>query len=366
MSTNFQSQVLIKITSIPKGTPENAKIFMANSSNNWNPNDPQFELKKDSSGNYTLHVPENKGTLEYKFTQGNWETAEGDKNGNKLENRKLIFSANPQTIENKILSWEHTAIKQNTASENVKVLSENFYIPQLKTTRKIWIYLPPYYSTSKKKYPVIYMQDAQNLFNDATSFSGEWKVDEILNQLFAEGNQGAIVVGIENGGAERLNEYSPWKNDKYGGGKGDDYTGFLAKTLKPFIDNSYRTLPQAKNTALIGSSMGGLISFYAGLKYPEKFGKLGVFSPSFWFDFKDLNLFVSENSKKLKNTKFYFLGGTKESEDMVSDIQKIIPILIQKGVPEKNIKTKFDEDGTHSESYWSREFGAAYLWLFKK
>ncbi len=366
MSIGFKSQVLLKITSLPKETPENAKIFMANSLNNWNPNDPNFELKKDNSGNYTIQLPKNEGTIEYKFTQGNWETAEGDENGNRLDNRKIIFTNEPQIIENKILSWEYITPKTNTASVNVKFLSENFSIPQLNTTRRIWIYLPPNYATSTKKYPVIYMQDAQNLFNDATSFSGEWKIDETLNQLFAEGNPDAIVVGIENGGAERLNEYSPWKNDKYGGGKGDAYTEFLAKTLKPFIDKNYRTLPQAKNTALIGSSMGGLISFYAGLKYPEKFGKLGIFSPSFWFDFKDLNFFVNKNSKKLKHTKFYFLAGKKESENMVSDIEKVIPVLIKKGVPKENIKTKFDEDGTHSESYWSREFGAAYLWLFKK
>lgn len=178
IGTNYQSQVLLRITSIPKGTPENTPIFMANSLNNWNPNDPQFKLKKDSSGNYTLQIPESEGTLEYKFTQGNWETAEGDENGNKLENRKIIFNENPQTIENQILSWEHVAVKQNTASDNVKILSENFSIPQLKTNRRIWIYLPPDYSTSKKKHPVIYMQDAQNLFDDATSFSGEWKIDE--------------------------------------------------------------------------------------------------------------------------------------------------------------------------------------------
>ena len=112
--------------------------------------------------------------------------------------------------------------------------------------------------------------------------------------------------------------------------------------------------------------MGGLISFYAGLKYPDQFGKLGIFSPSFWFNFKDLNFYLNKNVKKLKSTQFYFLSGTKESEDMVSDIQKIIPILLKKGVPATNIRTKFDEDGTHSETYWSREFGAAYLWLFQK
>jgi alpha-glucosidase len=110
--------------------------------------------------------------------------------------------------------------------------------------------------------------------------------------------------------------------------------------------------------------MGGLISFYAGLKYPDKFGKLGIFSPSLWFDFKDLNFFLNKNVKNLKSSKFYFLSGTKESEDMVSDIQKVTPILLKKGVPATNIKTKFDEDGSHSEAYWSREFGAAYLWLF--
>ena len=366
MSLNFQSQVLLKIISVPNDTHEDAKIFMANSTNNWNPNDPNFELKKDNSGNYTIEIQKKEGTLEYKFTQGNWETAEGDENGNKLENRKLNFSNDQQTIENQILSWEKTAVKKNTASDNVKVLSENFSIPQLNTTRKIWIYFPPDYSNSNKRYPVIYMQDAQNLFNEATSFSGEWKVDETLNQLFKDGKPTAIVVGIENGGAERIDEYSPWKNEKYGGGKGDAYTEFLAKTLKPYIDKTYRTLPQAKNTALIGSSMGGLISFYAGLKYPDQFGKLGIFSPSFWFDFKDLNFFLNKNVKKLKSTQFYFLSGTKESEDMVSDIQKIIPILLKKGVPKTNIRTKFDEDGTHSETYWSREFGAAYLWLFQK
>ena len=366
ISTGCNSQVFIKITLLPKDTPENARIFMAGSLNKWNPGDPDFELKKDNSGNFTIQIPKNAGTVEYKFTQGNWETAEGDENGNKLDNRKLVIGETAQTIENQILSWEETIDKKNTASDNVRVLSENFSIPQLKTTRKIWIYLPLDYSTSNKKYPVIYMQDAQNLFNDATSFSGEWKVDETLNQLFKDRKPTAIVVGIENGGAERIDEYSPWKNEKYGGGKGDAYTEFLAKTLKPYIDKTYRTLPQAKNTALIGSSMGGLISFYAGLKYPDKFGKLGIFSPSFWFNFKDLNFYLNKNVKKLKSTQFYFLSGTKESEDMVSDIQKIIPILLKKGVPATNIRTKFDEDGTHSETYWSREFGAAYLWLFQK
>ena len=363
---SIKSQVKITVTSVPENTDKQSKIFMASSMNSWNPNDSDFELKKDSVGNFSIEIPKGNGKVEYKFTQGNWETAETDLNGNAIENRSFTFNDKPQEIENQILSWAKPVEKQNTISGNVKILSENFTIPQLKTTRKIWIYLPPNYENSKKKYPVIYMEDGQNLFNEATSFSGEWKVDETMEAFSKNGILEAIVVGIDNGGSERLNEYSPWKNEKYGGGNGSLFTEFLVKTLKPYIDKRYRTLSQSKNTALIGSSMGGLISLYAGTKYPNIFGKLGIFSPAFWFAENDLKRFLNRNSSKLKNTKFYFLSGTKESEDMVSDIREIVEILEKKGVSKQNIQTKFDDYGTHSESYWAKEFPAAVKWLFGK
>lgn len=362
--SGVHSQVLLKISSIPSDTPGNARIFLASSLNRWNPNDPKFELKKDSVGNYSVEIPENSGKVEYKFTRGSWETAEGDENGNGRENRIFIFKGKSQNIDNQILSWEKTQPKRNTASVNVKLFSENFWIPQLKTTRRIWIYLPEDYSTTKKRYPVIYMEDGQNLFNESSSFSGEWKVDEAMDSLFVNGKRNAIIVGIENGGTERLNEYSAWNNPKYGGGKGDLFADFLAKTLKPHIDETYRTMPKAKNTGLIGSSMGGLISFYTGMKYPDQFGRLGVFSPSFWFSKKDLVSFVHKNPTKIRRTKFYFLAGKKESPEMISDVEEVIQLLIKKGVPEKNIHTKFDDYGTHSERYWSKEFPAAFSWLF--
>jgi len=358
----FQSQVKITVTSLPGNS--NAKIFMASSLNNWNPNDPNFELKKDLSGNYSIEIPEGNGKAEYKFTQGSWETAESDENGNAVANRNFSFSGNSQDIKNQISGWAKPVQKKNTASKNVKILSENFSIPQLNATRRIWIYLPPDYENSKKKYPVIYMEDGQNLFNEATSFSGEWKVDETLDGFSKSGKFKAIVVGIDNGGSERLNEYSPWKNEKYGGGKGEFFTEFLVKTLKPYIDKTYRTLPQPQNTAIIGSSMGGLISLYAGVKNPSVFGKIGIFSPAFWFAENDLKKFLNENSNQLKQTKFYFLAGSKESENMVSDINEVVEILKSKDIPEENIKTKFDEEGTHSENYWSKEFPAALIWLF--
>lgn len=364
MSEFALSQVTLKVVSLPANTEKNTRIFMASSLNNWNPGDEKFELKPDEKGIYSITLPKISEKVEYKLTRGSWETVEGDGNGNQISNRILSAEGKNQTENIRIASWQNQVVKQNTIQQNVKLLSDSFFIPQLTKTRRIWIYLPPNYTTSTKKFPVIYMHDAQNLFNDATSFSGEWGIDETLNQLFEEGKQDVIVVGIENGGESRLDEYSPWKNAKYGGGEGDQYTEFLVNTLKPYIDKHYRTLKQPKYTGLIGSSMGGLISLYAGVKYPNTFGKLGIFSPAFWFASKDLNYFIRKNNKKLSNSKFYFVAGKNEMDTMSSEISTVVENLKKEGVPAKNIKVKIDDYGTHTEGYWRGEFDDAYLWLF--
>lgn len=257
------------------------------------------------------------------------------------------------------------AQKRSTKSSSVHVLSDSFHIPQLNTHRKIWIYLPADYTTTNKRYPVIYMQDAQNLFDEATSFSQEWGVDETLDQQAAAGGEECIVIGIENSGTQRLNEYSPWRNAKYGGGLGEAYAAFLAETLKPFVDRHYRTKQQAKYTTVAGSSMGGLISLYTGLRYPEKFGNMGVFSPSLWFAKDDLKFFVNKNQRKLRNSRIYMVAGKNESQEMQSDIEDVTTLLLRKGVRSKNLKTKIDEDGKHNELYWRREFPAAAAWLLR-
>ena len=362
VSVQFSAQITLKVTEIPKDTPKNATIYVAGNFNGWNPN--STPLIADEKGNHTITFPEENGEIEYKFTRGSWDTAEGNASEKAIPNRNSTFTSKPQTIESKIISWVKTAEKASTAAKNVHLISDSFLIPELKRTRKIWIYLPPDYETGKKKYPVIYMQDGQNLFDNSTSFSGEWEIDETSNKLFSKGDSAAIVVGIDNGGNHRIDDYSPWKNPNYGGGEGDLYAGFLAKTLKPYIDKNYRTLQNAKNTALIGSSMGGLISFYTGLKYPEKFRKLGIFSPSFWFAEADLKSFIQKNSKNFKKTQILFLAGTKESENMTKDIDEVI-MLLKKKIPEANLKTQFDPHGKHSESYWAKEFPKAYRWLFR-
>ena len=253
--------------------------------------------------------------------------------------------------------------RKHTATENVKIISEKFEIPQLKTTRRIWIYLPKDYETSHKKYDVMYLQDAQNLFDDATSYAGEWQVDETLNKIFEKTGKSLIVVGIDNGGEKRIEELSPYKNAKYGGGNGDNYVKFIVENLKPFIDKNYRTKPQRKYTTIGGSSLGALISVYAAVKYPETFGKVLAFSSAFWFNAKELNEFISSSKVNLKQQKYYFIQGKHEDEDMEEQTNRVIENLKSKNVKPKNIFLKIDEDGKHNEMYWRREFEGAVLWL---
>lgn len=253
--------------------------------------------------------------------------------------------------------------KVSTKTANVSVLKKQFVIDGLNDiSHKIWLYLPPNYSTSTKKYDVIYMHDAQNLFDDATSFVGEWGVDETLNKLFKKTGKGFIVVGVENGGEKRIEEYTPWKNEKYGGGKGAIYVDFLKNTLKPFIDKNYRTNTKPENTAIIGSSLGGLISFYGGLKYPETFGKIGALSTSFWFS-DEVQNFATEKGNQ-KNTKLYFLVGDKEGESMVPDTKNMGKLLVDLGFPKENIQTKIVAGGKHTESFWKAEFLETITFLY--
>ena len=267
----------------------------------------------------------------------------------------------------KIISFkkEKTKIEEikSTKAANVSILKKEFVINSLNdVSHKVWLYLPPNYKTSKEKYDVIYMHDAQNLFDDATSFVGEWSVDETLNTLYKKTGKSFIVVGIENGGTHRIEEYTPWKNLKYGGGKGEIYINFLVHTLKPFIDKNYRTKPEVENTAIIGSSLGGLISFYGGLKYPDVFGKISALYTSFWFSNK-VNDFAKENGNQ-KNTKLYLLVGDKEGASMVPDTDNMAERLINIGFPSENIKTKIAPEGRHTESFWKAEFLEVITYLY--
>jgi predicted alpha/beta superfamily hydrolase len=300
-----------------------------------------------------------KKILPFRFFKGNWEQS-----SKKEKPFKYQVSAQTLLVQDAQLSWSRLTadISKSTATPNVSIIND-FFIPELRRNRRIWVYLPLDYKKTDKCYPVIYMHDGQNLFDRMTSYSGEWQVDETMNLLQAQGDFGAIVVGIDNGGINRLNEYSPWRNSNYGGGEGDLYLDFIVKTLKPYIDTNYRTLPERATTGMIGSSMGGLITMYAGLKYPDIFSKLGVFSPSFWFG---SNIFKLAREKlKMFDTKVYLMGGEKESATMVSSLRRMYDTLQAVGYTKEELHLAIRPDAMHSEWFWQREYPIAYKWLFE-
>ncbi|HYM95153.1 MAG TPA: alpha/beta hydrolase-fold protein, partial [Chitinophagaceae bacterium] len=305
------------------------------------------------------------GSYEYKIIRGGWDRMECKKEGAGIQNRQLILSSDTVITLN-IEGWsDHFPAKPklSTASKNVHIISAAFLIPQLKRLRRIWIYLPNSYNTSKKRYPVLYMHDGQNLFEDTTSYSGEWGVDECLDTM----KKKCIVVAIDNGGDKRLNEYCPYNfslkgiaaNYSSNKGEGNQYVDFLVKTLKPFIDKKYRTLQDKNHTFIAGSSMGGLISMYAVLKYPNVFGCAGIFSPAFWVGPK---IFTDIKSKGKKvNSKIYFYAGKQESESMVPDMLKAIEGMNK--ISHSKLRAIIRDDGRHNEQTWRREFPLFYQWI---
>ena len=361
-----QAQVTFKITAVPANTPATATLYIAGTFNSWNPGNPAHALTHNADGSYQITLPAATGTMEYKFTRGAWASVETNASNGSVPNRTYTFGSGPATVACQVLNWEDLAGgAPSTAAANVSVISTAFAMPQLGRTRRVWLYLPPgYTASSTRRYPVLYMQDGQNVFDAATSFAGEWGVDEALNLLASSGQDptGCIVVAVDNG-ANRLDEYSPWNNPQYGGGQGDLYVDFLVQTLKPYIDANYRTLPDRANTGIGGSSMGALIATYAALREPTVFGKVASFSPAYWFAYAPLAAYVHQHPAN-PNTRFYFVSGTTESSTMVPQMQALRDSLQRGGVPAANLNFNTRPDGQHAEWFWKREFPAGYSWLY--
>jgi predicted alpha/beta superfamily hydrolase len=355
---------------VPATTPADAPVYVAGSFNGWNPAAPAYRLRA-ADGAYTLTLPDEvRGPVSFKFTRGSWDAVEADSAGGGAPNRTFtVPGTGAATYTGAVSAWVNPATRAprpSTASRSVSVLDTAFAIPQLGRTRRVWIYLPPGYASSTDSFPVLYMHDGQNLFDAATSFAGEWGVDEALDSLRAAGDPGVIVVGVDNGDARRLDEYSPWRNARYGGGEGEAYADFLASTLKPFIDSHYRTRPERENTGVMGSSMGGLISLYAVLRHPEVFGRAGVFSPAFWFA---PEIYALPRAAAGPNARIYMITGEREGDTprvYADDHRRMVDTLAAAGFRPDDVYAGLRADGEHAEWFWRREFPAAYRWLFAR
>ena len=250
------------------------------------------------------------------------------------------------------------------------------YSPQLHNRRRLFVHLPPSYPAGDRRYPVVYMHDGQNLFDQALSYAGEWQVDETMLALAAEGIE-AIVVGVPNMGARRIDEYSPFRDTRLRkGGRGDWYVAFLADTVKPLIDRDFRTLPGREHAGVLGSSMGGLISLYALFRRPETFGFAGVMSPSLWFAREAIFPYVQH--APVHPGRVYLDIGTHEGADpraadrsphkyvsrYVGAARRMRDMLADKGyTPGLALRYREEEQAVHNEAAWARRLPDALRWL---
>lgn len=250
--------------------------------------------------------------------------------------------------------------RPHTAGPTVSAFLPPLRMPQSGFARRLRVYLPPDYASGAKRYPVIYMFDGQNLFDEATSYVGEWGVDEAMDALAREGFS-AIVVGIDHGGDMRFHELIPYWNVRFLPNLGEAFLDDVVLAIKPFIDANYRTLPDRGHTAIIGSSLGGLEADYAIRRHPQVFGRAGVFSPSYWVS--DDAFTQAARDALPADTRVYLYMGGREGGDSVQHVERMAQLL-RTHLPVDNVAVSIAAEAEHNERAWRAEFPVAVRWLF--
>ena len=356
------SKVRLELTTVTDD--RELPIYIFGDFNNWNAAEEQFRFKKISPNQYQLEVtiaPGSPAGFTYKYNRGSWEDVEMDRYGNEVSRR--ILPTNQPVIQDYVPRWKENGLFYNPSFLPEKVvISVEFEIPQLIKTRRIAALLPHDYHTSDHRYPVLYLQDGQNLYDEYAPF-GNWGVDKKMAVLAELGMGDLIIIAIDHAEEARIAEFTPSMKTRLGRGDGKKYARFLADTLKPYVDKAFRTLPNRENTGMGGSSMGALISIYAGLMYPEVYGKLMVFSPSLWVAPNiHFNLMSLEETNPLK---IYLYGGGAEGKYMLPNMQGFVAMLEQqKGDTNIDVNLSVDPQGKHNEARWGEEFPKAVEWLF--
>lgn len=354
---------------VPTSTPVGQTVYITGSFQGWDPGGAAYALTRQSDGTHqiTLNLPA--GTqIQYKFTRGSWATVEKGASGEEIANRTYT----PQTAGTVNLTVANWADRNSNIAGHI----ESFQYAPFLNGRRCWVYLPPDYFTSSNTYPVLYMHDGQNLFDPATSFAGEWKVDETCESLIASGQiPPIIVVGIENNGTTRCAEYTPYSTSNLScGGGADAYLTAIRDILIPEVNNRYRTRTGPDHTFMAGSSLGGVLSTYAGYAYAETFGRVASLSPSYWAQ-TPLYTFITTTGRPSCLTHFYQDMGTIETgsitdanhngiDDYIETLRQMKTIALSQGFIEGVDFMSVEAAGQqHNEFYWSQRFPSVLRFL---
>lgn len=344
---------------------DNRPVFITGNFCKWLPDLEEYQMTMVSPGNYRYQFPEDLELtfpIEYKYTRGGWDQVELDRSGRPYGNR--FIKAGELLVKDNVIRWQTDLSKKEDLSPIVELVSEAFEITQFAKTRRIRVLLPhDYYEIPDQHYPVMYMTDGQNLFGEGSEY-GNWEIDKSLAKLAREHKAGVIIVAIDHGEEDRIQEFSPYDNPKTGKGYGAKFLQFISGPLKKHIDANYRTRPDRLNTGIGGSSVGGLLSIYAALMFPQTFSRFLVFSPSLWISQKIY--FDVVHFFEPFETRIYLYAGGKEGAHMIPNITKLKETLETQsfGYSRVKIKSSIDPKGEHEETLWCKEFPKAFEWLF--
>jgi len=370
------------------------EIWLASSLDGWKPKGRRLERVAPGLyfGEWALAVGKR---VEFKFCRaGTWDSVEKGPAGEEIPNRGLEVRGDVgvQVLVQHVASWadrpapaamsvafaptaaaaaRRAATLTGDIRHHHRVASREFH-----NERSVLVYLPPGYDDEPTaRYPVLYMNDGNNVFDAATSFAGvEWGVDETAERLILAGRlRKLIVVAIYNT-AGRLNEYSPVADARLGGGRADDYLAFVTETVKPLIDRTYRTRTGPDDTAIAGSSLGGLVSLYALIRRPDVFGGGGVMSPSLWWADRAVIRMSEQLAANGARPRLWIdMGdaeggepaGGKAGVSPVDDCRELVRVLKKRGLRDgADFRFFVAEGGMHNEAAWARRVDRMLTFLF--
>ena len=254
------------------------------------------------------------------------------------------------------------APRASTAGESIRISTPPLAMARTGGARTLRVYLPPGYADDNgRRYPVLYMFDGQNLFDAATSYAGEWGVDEAMDALARESGFKAIVVGIDHGNARRINELVPYLNFRFLPNLGDAFIDDVVRVIKPYVDANYRTLPHRAETAILGSSLGGLSADYAIHRHPGVFAKAGVFSPSYWVSGTPFD--NAWRTPLPRDARVYLFMGAQEGAESVRHVEGMATTL-RAHPGAAAVELRIVAEAGHNEAAWREAFPGAVRWLF--